>query len=548
MKPNELINRRSLLRGAGVGAAGLGAAALIGCSDSEEESSSANSASSTGSSSSSSSAATAAASGPKLGGVMQAGQTAEINPTTGYPFVFLAENPYLTLPVEPAIKYRDNLEPEMILAERYEFNSDLTGATIQLKPGLEFHNGAPVTASDYVFGLELLNDPEAFGVTGSFQLKKFSDSITDFKIVDDLTIDFTFDKPRPNMTDFFAQLMVTHRDSYADVIGGKGIVGTGPFTWDEYIPGEKVSFKKNESYHYSDVLGGPHMDGVEVSFFADMDAMGLAFEAGELDMFYGDPSVAARFRDDGLTRLTPKRGVVYVGMNVTSDQLGDPRVRRALFYAVDRTRAVTELGEGFGEVTAQSWPKGSPAWREALEAPLYYPEDAKKLLAEAGFTQTRPIVIDHRSTQSYIDHATLLKENFEAIGVEVELNAMEPTAFIKRLRAREFPDLWITAHAFANLSPVTNFLMTFPFREGNMSFYEPEEYISIIRALETVKGTSDAAQAQYDLFEKLWIENPWLIPMRPTQSIIVKSEKLQGFDKVSIAPQEPPYAELWLDS
>jgi ABC-type transport system substrate-binding protein len=290
------------------------------------------------------------------------------------------------------------------------------------------------------------------------------------------------------------------------------------------------------------------MDGVEVNFFADMDAMGLAFEAGELDMFYGDPSVAARFRDDGLTRLTPKRGVVYVGMNVTSDQLGDPRVRRALFYAVDRTRAVTELGEGFGEVTAQSWPKGSPAWREALEAPLYYPEDAKKLLAEAGFKQTRPIVIDHRSTQSYIDHATLLKENFEAIGVEVELNAMEPTAFIKRLRAREFPDLWITAHAFANLSPVTNFLMTFPFREGNMSFYEPEEYISIIRALETVNGTSDAAQAQYDLFEKLWIENPWLIPMRPTQSIIVKSKKLQGFDKVSIAPQEPPYAELWLDS
>jgi hypothetical protein len=81
-----------------------------------------------------------------------------------------------------------------------------------------------------------------------------------------------------------------------------------------------------------------------------------------------------------------------------------------------------------------------------------------------------------------------------------------------------------------------------------MSFYEPEEYISIIRALETVQGTSDAAQAQYDLFEKLWIENPWLIPMRPTQSIIVKSKKLQGFDKVSIAPQEPPYAELWLDS
>jgi hypothetical protein len=50
------------------------------------------------------------------------------------------------------------------------------------------------------------------------------------------------------------------------------------------------------------------------------------------------------------------------------------------------------------------------------------------------------------------------------------------------------------------------------------------------------------------IFEKLWIENPWLIPMRPTQSIIVKSKKLQGFDKVSIAPQEPPYAELWLDS
>ena len=538
-----------------MGAAGLAGAALIGCSSDDEDSDDGDSGDSgdSGSSSSSSSSSSGGSSAPdpndaKHGGILRAGQTAEINPTTGYPFVLLAENPYLGLPLDTAIQYKGSLDPELVLAERYEFNDDLTGVTLTLKPGLEFHNGAPVTSSDYLFGLELLSDPAAFGVAGAFQLTNFSKSITEWKAVDDLTMEFTFDKPRPNMTDFFAQLYVTHRDSYSDVIEGKGIQGTGPFTWKEWSPGEGVSFERFENYHRSDVIGGPYLDGVEVKFFADVDAMGLAFEAGELDVFFSDPNVASRFRDAGQTRLANKRGLRYCGMNVTSDELGDPRVREALFRAVDRERLVNEIGEGFGDVSSQPWPSSSPAWREELEAPLFDPERSRELLAEAGYQQGRPIQIDHRTTQTYIDTASVLKENFEAVGVEITLNAMEPTAFIERLRAREFPDMWITAHAFSDLSPVTNFLMTFPYREGNMSFYEPEEYIAIIRALETVTALSPEAQVQYDEFAQLWLENPWLIPLIPTQAIMVASDKVKGFDSFGIAPAVPPYGEMWLEA
>ncbi len=92
------VGRRGFLRGAGVGAAGIAAAALIGCGDSDDDepaaaSSSSGSSGSSGSSSSSSSSSSASSSGPTKGGTLQAGPTAEINPTTGYPYVFLAENP-----------------------------------------------------------------------------------------------------------------------------------------------------------------------------------------------------------------------------------------------------------------------------------------------------------------------------------------------------------------------------------------------------------------------------------------------------------------------
>jgi len=541
-----LIGRRKLLRGLGLGAAGFGAAALIGCSSDDGDEGDGGQTPVPDGPRDGASPTSTPQSDIDRGGVLRAGQLSDINMSTGYPFVSLAENPYLNqLPVEAVIKYGDSLEPEMVLAERYEMRDDLTGVSITLKPGLEFHNGASVTARDVAFGIELLKDPAAQGVSGSFQLQNFTNFITTWDIVDERTLNVTFDGPRGFMTDLFAQLMVVHRDSYEDTIAGRGVQGTGPYKFNQWSPGQRLTFDRFENYHAASD-SGPHMDGVEVIFFADADAQSLSFDAGELDMFLGSPTIASRYRERGLTRLGPNRGLQYCGMNVTNPQLIDPRVRQALFYAVDRERFVNELGEGFGSVTAQPWPETSPAWREELQAPLYDPEKARELLRSAGFQASEPLQLDHRTGAQFVEIASVLKDNFEAIGVPVQLNAMEPTAFLARLRNREFSGLWVTSHAFSDLSPVTNFIMTFPYREGNMSYYETERYLYVIRTLTSLDPLSPEAHQQYDEFAALWLEEPWLIPLQPSQPLATISDRVQGFDRFDVAPSRAPWPNIWL--
>jgi|DewCreStandDraft_5_1066085.scaffolds.fasta_scaffold01636_12 peptide/nickel transport system substrate-binding protein len=483
---------------------------------------------------------------PRKGGTLIGAQVSDVNMGTGYPFVLLAENPFLNyLPVEPLVRYRNSLEPEMVLAERLEYNADRTKAVITLKPGLTFHNGAPVTPEDYFFGIDLILNPRKYGITGSFQLAGFARFITDMKKVDARTMEFTFDRPRANMTDLFAQLPVVHAASYEDVKNGKAVAGTGPYIFKEWAPGQRLVFTANPNWHLTDREGGPYLDGVEVRFFADQDAMGLAYEAGGLDLILDAPATLAK-RYRARTRVGPKRGLVYAGLNVTSPLLRDSRVRRALFLAVDRERFVNELGEGFGTVTVQPWPSSSPAFNPALEASFYDPEKAKQLLKEAGFSQSRPLVIEHRTTQTYVNIASVLKENFEAIGVRAELKGTEATAFLAKLRAREFQDVWVTAHAFSDLTPVTNFQQTFPYQVPNPSFYENPTYLDIIEKLSGIDPLSDEAKRQYERFTQLWLTDPWLLPLQPTVPVALLGAKVRGFDEYFLAPGgSPNFGTIW---
>lgn len=538
---NTKPTRRTFLRGAS--AAGLAAATvgLVGCGDDDDDGSS------NGGTQNTPGANASPTEKPKSGGTLRGAQTADLNMSTGYPFVGLAENPYINwLPVETAIRYRGSLEPELLLADRFEFNNDRSAVTITLKPDLTFHNGAPVTADDLAFGIRLIKDPKSYGITGSFQTTAFANAITDIKIVSKTEAQFTFDKPRVNMADFFAQLNVVHAASYDDIKTGKAIAGTGPFIFKKWTPGQILTFEKNPNWHGSSKFGGPYLDGIEVKFFGDQDAMGLAYEAGELDHVPGPLASTAKKHPD-LVSLTPKTGLTYMGMNVTNPDLVDSRVRKAVFLALDRERIVQELNEGFGAVTSQPWPSSSPAFDPALEGAHYDPAQAKKLLSEAGFKQSAPIPFDHRTTAAYVNLASLIQQNLKDVGIEVKLIPSDPTAFLGILRARQFKGFWTTTHSFANMAPLTNFQQTFPYQQPNMSYYDPPAYLDIVARLENLDPLSAAAKEQYKRFNDLWLNDPFLVPLAGSETPQLISKKVRGYGEYLVSPaNQPVFNSVWL--
>ncbi len=540
-------SRRGLLRGSAAAAVGLGGLAIVGCGDDDNGSSKTTPSGTSANGTAGSSATTAPKGTPKAGGSLTAAQVSDVSFGTGYPFVFAAENPYLNyLPVEAMIRYVDSLKPEPWLVDMYEFSPDKKKLTARLKPNLKFHNGDPVTPEDVFFGIELINDPKKFNITGSFQLATLAKLVTNMTKVDDRTMEFTFSSARPNINDLFAQLMVTQRSKYDALKTGKDVQGTGPFKFVSWSTGKSLTFAANKDWHRKDQSGGPYLDEIVVKFFADQDAEGLAYSAGDLDLVLSPAaSVAKDYKSKGLTFNAPKTGLMYCGMNVTNPMLKDARVRQALFLAVDRDRVVNELSEGFGTVTAQPWPETSPAFDPALEGAHYDPAKAKDLLKQAGFSQSAPLALDAR-TPTYTNIASLLKENFEAVGVKVEIQPTEANAFLAKLRARQFTGLWVTTHSFSDLTPLTNLEQTFPYQVPNPSFYESSDYLDVIKQLGSLDPNSAEAKAQYQRFNKLFTEDPWLIPVQPNSRIDLIGEKVKGYGKYWIAPaQSPRFNEIW---
>lgn len=551
---DQLSRRRVLAGGAGLAAGGIGLA-LTGCGGDDDDGGNGNK--DDDGAIGAGPTPTPSKEQPKTGGVLKVAQIGgDMLFNNGMPFVSYPQNRYVQEAVtESLVRYRDSLEPELLMVDRFEFNEDRSKLTTALKPGLKFHNGQPVTVEDVFFGIDLIVDPKKYGVTGNFQLVNFAKFIVEKKKLDERTMEFTFDKPRVNMGDFFAQLKVTQASSYETLMTGKDLQGTGPYMFKSWTPGQGFRLERNPDYHYSDVDGGPYLDAIEGVNFADADAAGLAFEAGDIDMTITlaiTGTIAKRFRDKGQTRLSPKTGLYYAGANVTNAQLKDKRVRQAMFLAIDRQRFQEEIGEGFDEITVQPWPETSPAFDPALQAPHYDPEKAKALLSEAGFAQSAPLKLEYASA-TYGAQATVLKENWEAIGVKIELVPMEGNAFTAKFAARELTDLWLSGHSFSDMAPLTNFQQTFPYRIPNISYFgEPggesgQEYVALIKELESLDPISTEAKAVYDRFNKLFLEEAWILPFGAYSRIDLVGEKVRGFDGYLIEPGAggPIYASLW---
>lgn len=541
------FSRRQVLTGGATAAVGGLSLAIVGCGGDDDDN---------GGSTGAGPTSTPSNEQPKQGGVLRVGQIGgDVAFNIGFPFVSYPQNRYLQESVtESLVRYRDSLEPELLLVDRYEYNEDRTKLTASLKPDLKFHNGDPVTPEDVFFGIDLIVDPASKGVTGNFQLVNFAKMIVEKKALDERTMEFTFDKPRMNMDDFFAQLKVTQASNYDKLVQGQDVQGTGPYKFASWTPGQGFRVERNPDYHYADVDGGPYLDAIEGVNFADADAAGLAFEAGDIDLINSlavTGTVAKRFRDKGQTRLSPKTGLYYAGAVVTNPLLADKRVRQALFLAVDRQRIQEEIGEGFSEITVQPWPDTSPAFDPALQAPFYDPEKAKSLLEEAGFSQSAPLKLEY-SSSVYGSQAEILQQNWDAIGVKVELHPMEANAFTAKFAARELTDLFISGHSFSDMTPLTNFQQTFPYRIPNIGYFaEPgssdgEEYRQIIAELETLEPLSEEAKAVYARFNQLFLDEAWLIPFGAYARIDLYGSKVRGVEyMIEPGAGSPNFALLW---
>lgn len=217
---------------------------------------------------------------------------------------------------------------------------------------------------------------------------------------------------------------------------GSHPVGTGPFMVVEHVPDQYTRLVKNPNYWGVE----PYLDEIIYYIIIDEAQNMNALAAGEIDVslnIAGDYINQVANDENLVLAMGPQNRIAFCGFNMNDPILSDDRVREALTIAVDyKALADGVYINGDGSACALPIPLTSWAYDEELEAelaPVYDPERAKELLAEAGYPDGFDIVLSVGQSDAYIRAATIIQSMLSQIGVNMEIQSIAAAEMTDRL-------------------------------------------------------------------------------------------------------------------
>ena len=420
------------------------------------------------------------AAAPRTGGTLRIGKPSDIVPA-GAPFLLTPANIHLfTLMYDMLISYDRQLTPRPRLATSWQWSPDWRRLTLQLRQGVKFHTGRPFTSEDAKFTLEHLREP----AVGS-QWRNDA-NLMHITAPDAGTLVIDYDAPARSSLDVLAGTPMADAQTLDQTNAGRGFVGTGPFRFQEWVPGDRFVVARNADYWQP---SKPYLDGVELHVIADpLTALG-ALQTRSVDWVSGAAAQDARRlqSDPSYQVILTQTGATfyYVGLDLAVPALADQRVRQAFNYALNRPGMVQTALYGFGRPASTLWPRQSPAYDATQDQA--YPYDlgkARELLQAAGWDTTTTVPLAVASLiAATLPMAQIYQADLARIGVKLDLQLLDNADFFTRLQTGKFGGAWMTTMSFMNLSPATFLSSAFPVRVPNTSHFASPHYADLINRM-----------------------------------------------------------------
>jgi len=340
--------------------------------------------------------------------------------------------------------------------------ADGKSVTWKLKKGVKWHDGKPFTADDVVFNWEYARDPAAAATTSA--------TYKDVKVekVDEHTIKVLFDVPTPFWALAFVgtQGMIIPKHLYADYMGAKSRdaptnlkpVGTGPYMFKDFKPGDMVAGVINPSYHQNNK---PYFDSFEMKGGGDaVSAARAVLQTGEYDFAWNmqvEDEILQRLEKGGKGRvsISPGGNIEHIQVNFTDPwtevdgersrlgskhpTLSDPAVRQALSMLVDKDSVEKHIYGRTGNATA-NFVNNPEKFRSKTTKFEFNIDKASEILEKAGWKKGGDGIREKDGKKLKFVYQTsinqprqktqaIVKQACQKAGIDIEVKAVTASVF-----------------------------------------------------------------------------------------------------------------------
>ncbi|MEM7567998.1 MAG: ABC transporter substrate-binding protein, partial [Pseudomonadota bacterium] len=359
---------------------------------------------------------------------------------------------------DPLVWTGDDLQLEPGLATSWEAIDDDTWE-FKLREGVTFHDGSDFTAEDVKFSIERIPN-----VAGPTTTEIYVRRVDEVEIVDDYTLHIHTDGPAATLPFDFVRLFIVSSEAAADYStaetsaegfnGGAATVGTGPFKYVSWEPKGDLVLERFDDYW----RGAAEWEQVIRKEISDDSSRLAALKAGDVDVinyvssadylaldndpdietFIGDSVYVMNLQLDQREE-TPK---VYAkgGGALDENPFRDPKVREAIDKAIDRETMVEIVLEGLGTPANQMMPAGFFGSSDDIPMPVYDPEAAKALLADAGYPDGFEMDLYCTNDRLPGDGAICeaLGQMFAQVGIDTNVNAISRSVYFPAQARKEY--------------------------------------------------------------------------------------------------------------
>ena len=335
-----------------------------------------------------------------------------------------------------------SINPE--LAESWEVLDGGKRIVLTLRQGVKFHDGTAFNAAAVKWNIDSRLDE----ATKSPQRKQLVKVVESVDVIDDHTVEFNLLGPFPALMGMLAQrvgfvVSPTAAQEHGEEFGSNP-VGTGPFIFKEWVRGSHVRLERNPDYWEE---GLPYLDKINYEDIAGSVVGIQRLATGELD-YVGQlsPNDIRSFEGNDDIELHPVKVGRWHSLQWRWDRppFNDANFRKAVAHAIDRQHIVDILTAGKATMAAGPTPPGL-WWYSELEPFEHDPAKAGEYLAKSSYEAGTEVPLVVAGTGVYPRIGALAQEQLQAVGINVQLQAVPQKGWYGKVLKGEFeftPTRW----------------------------------------------------------------------------------------------------------